>query len=204
MKITRSQINLMDNTTQKERDWCLGECKEEEDLHSLLLRVNRFRPMWAAWVFTKFMSKAQCIDISIFAADKVSFFTENLDIACDDIKEVITLSKQHVQVSSNKLKIATSKAKQITKSLYGKSINTSAPRGGLKYQGAAYNAGIAACSVGLAAAASDMQLVRNFTVECILAACRAAADWAKDALEEYHLEIINQAVLILERDGINL
>jgi hypothetical protein len=51
--------------------WYLDNASHITDLKELLLRVDAKNPEWCRWLFTRLMTREQCIEIAIFSAEQV-------------------------------------------------------------------------------------------------------------------------------------
>jgi len=69
MIVTKDQIRELKPCAQYWRWYC--EKQRPEDLHTLLIETNKNSPANARWIFTKLMSKPQCVEIAIFSAKEV-------------------------------------------------------------------------------------------------------------------------------------
>ena len=65
MKITKAEIKALDPCLDG-WEWYLKN--QEEDLLKLLLSANKEHPDYSRWLFTKLMTKDQCVGIAIYSA----------------------------------------------------------------------------------------------------------------------------------------
>jgi len=69
MKVTKEQIKSLGPCSSGWNKYC--EKERTEDLEQLLLEANEDNPANARWLFTKLMTKNQCIEIAIYSAREV-------------------------------------------------------------------------------------------------------------------------------------
>jgi hypothetical protein len=70
MKIREARVKEL-NLGDAAYDWYLDNASHITDLKELLLRVDAKNPDWCRWLFTRLMTRRQCIEIAIFSAEQV-------------------------------------------------------------------------------------------------------------------------------------
>ncbi len=192
MKITKEEIKALNPLNPCRSGWKWYLENQEEDLLKLLLNANNNNPADARWLFTKLMTKEQCIKIAIYSARQVLHIFEDKYPEDKRPRKAIESAENYLKDPSEENKKAAAYAAYVpaTYAAYAAAYAAYA---------AAYAAYAAYAPATYAAAAADAAAAAADAAAAAAAyAVYAPATYAAYAKKELQEKIIIEAVRILE------
>jgi hypothetical protein len=188
-----------------------------EDLLKTLIDLNEYNQTWARWLFTRMMNKKQCVEIAIYSAELVLPIYEIMYPNDKRVRKAIEAAKCYLKTgTADAYAVADAAAVYVAAAAsyaadasaaaaYDADCATSADAAyaaaATVASAAAYAAAAAADAAASACATSaDAAYAAAATVASAAASAASAAD-ASENQKQTELNIINEAVRILERDN---